>query len=32
MGGVLRPPEFVNKVTSYEDVRNFVFLARSVLT
>ncbi|CAH3178170.1 unnamed protein product [Porites lobata] len=32
MGGVLRPPEFVNKVTSYENVRNFVFLARSVLT
>lgn len=31
MGGSLRPPEFTNKVASYEKVKNFVFVARSVL-
>ena len=31
MGANLSPPEFVNKVASYEKVKNFVFVARSVL-
>lgn len=32
MGASLRPPEFVNKVSTYEKVKNFVFVARSVMT
>lgn len=31
MGSTFGPPEFVNKVASYEKVKNFVFIARSVL-
>lgn len=31
MGASLSPPEFVKKVSTYEKVKNFVFVARSVL-